>query len=237
MDINILYEDKFVIVAEKPPKMPCQSDKTLDLDLLSILKEKISVEEKVQNPYIGLIHRLDRPVGGVILYSKTKPANSFLSKEIQERKIEKEYLAIVCGYPIDEEGRFVDQLFKIASKNMSIVKEAHNSKEAILEYKLLETVDTEEFGPLSLLRVDLKTGRHHQIRVQLSHHNLALWGDTKYNEKFKNRREWSQIALWANNIKFKHPKHKKELYFESLPPKEYPWNLFNYFMESDSFAR
>lgn len=237
MSINILYEDKFIIVAIKPPKMPCQKDKTEDLDLLSILKEKIRKEDRVSNPYIGLIHRLDRPVGGVIVYSKTKYANTFISKEIQDRNVTKEYLVIVCGKPEENQGILVDKLFKIASKNMSVVRDIPEAKEAVLEYKLIETIDDEEFGPLSLLKVDLKTGRHHQIRVQLSHHNLPLWGDTKYNEIFTNRKEWSQIALWASTIKFIHPNHKKELFFESLPPNEYPWNSYKYFMECDSFAR
>lgn len=237
MGINILYEDKFIIVAEKPPKMPCQKDKTNDLDLLSILKERVRITEKVNNPYLGLIHRIDRPVGGAILYSKTKPANAFLSKEIQNRAIDKNYLAIVCGKPIDENGIFIDKLFKIGSKNMSVVRDTNESKEAILEYKLIETIETKEFGILSLLEVDLKTGRHHQIRVQLSHHNIPIWGDTKYNSSFGNRKEWYQIALWAHKLSFKHPRTNKLLNFESLPYNESPWNLFNYLLESDSFVR
>lgn len=237
MDINILHEDKFIIVAEKPPKMPCQKDKTNDLDLLTILHEKIKDEENVKNPYIGLIHRLDRPVGGVILYAKTRPASATLSKAVQERKIYKEYLAIVCGKPIDNKGILIDKLLKLSSKNMSIVKDTKEAKEAILEYDLLETIDSEEFGPLSLLKINLKTGRHHQIRVQLSHHNMPLWGDTKYNKTFTSRSKWSQIALWASYIKFNHPKTNKEISFESLPPMEFPWNQFSSIMESDNFGR
>lgn len=225
MDINILFEDKFIIVAEKPPKMPCQRDKTNDLDLLTILKNRIMENEKVNNPYIGLIHRLDRPVGGVMLFAKTKPANATLSEAIRERQFFKKYLCICQGIPQENEGIFEDKLVKIGSKNISIVKDSIDSKQAILEYKLLETVETEE-GPLSLLEVILKTGRHHQIRAQLAHHNMPLWGDTKYNINFSNRSGWTQTALWAYKLGFNHPKTKKPLEFTSLPDNEYPWNLF-----------
>lgn len=225
MDINILFEDKFIIVAEKPPKMPCQRDKTNDLDLLTILKNRIMENEKVNNPYIGLIHRLDRPVGGVMLFAKTKPANATLSEAIRERQFFKKYLCICQGIPQENEGIFEDKLVKIGSKNISIVKDSIDSKQAILEYKLLETVETEE-GSLSLLEVILKTGRHHQIRAQLAHHNMPLWGDTKYNINFSNRSGCTQTALWAYKLGFNHPKTKKPLEFTSLPDNEYPWNLF-----------
>ncbi len=226
MDIKILYEDNFIIVAEKPPKIPVQKDKTNDLDLLSILKERLSREHKVENPYIGLVHRLDRPVGGAILYAKTKPANAFLSKELQDRNIDKKYLAVVCGKPETDQGVFIDKLLKIGSKNMSVVRDTKDAKEAILEYKLIETNNTDEYGPLSLLEIDLKTGRHHQIRVQMSHHGLPLWGDTKYNEEFANKTGWSQIALWSYKLSFRHPKTKQILNFISNPYDEYPWNQF-----------
>lgn len=231
MDINILYEDKFIIVAEKPPKMPCQKDKTNDLDLLTILKDKIKVAERVNNPYIGLIHRLDRPVGGVILFAKTKSANATLSEALRERQFFKRYLCICEGIPEENQGILKDRLLKIGSKNISVIKDTLESKEAILEYKLLKTVNTEE-GPLSLLEIDLKTGRHHQIRAQLSYHNMPLWGDTKYNKNFSNKSEWTQVALWAFKLRFNHPKTGKAQEFTSSPSNEYPWNIFK--LESDN---
>lgn len=237
MDINIIYEDKFIIVAEKPPKMPCQRDRTGDMDLLTILHNKIKEDDNIRNPYIGLIHRLDRPVGGLIIYAKTKHANSALSKAVQDRQINKEYLAVTCGKPDLNEGIYIDKLLKLSSKNMSIVKDTKDAKDAILEYKTLETVNTEEYGELSLLSIDLKTGRHHQIRVQLSHHNIPIWGDTKYNKSFTNRAKWSQISLWAYKLKFNHPKSNKELIFKSFPPMEFPWNQFSSLTRSDNFDR
>lgn len=227
MDINILYEDNFIIVAEKPPKMPSQGDKSNDLDLYSILKNNLSKKHNIKNPYLAIINRLDRPVGGAILFAKTKPAAAYLSKEIQNKSVNKSYLTVVCGIPTDKKGILIDKLVKIGAKNLSIVKDTKNAKEAILEYSLLETIETEEYGPLSLLEIDLKTGRHHQIRVQLSHHNMPIWGDTKYNKNFSNRSKWVQIALWANKLSFKHPKTKDLQYFVSKPYNEFPWNLFN----------
>lgn len=229
MDINIFYEDNHIIVVDKPPKLPCQKDKTEDADLLSILQEKLSKEHNIKNPYIGLIHRLDRPVGGVILYAKTKFSTSNLSRQVQERSINKEYLAIICGNPEEKSGTLKDYLLKLKTINMSKVvnKDTKGSKEAILDYNIIETIETEEFGPLSLVRINLKTGRHHQIRVQLSHHKMPLWGDTKYNKTFTKRKEWNQIALWSHSLTFNHPKNNKELTFKSIPYNEYPWNLFN----------
>lgn len=229
MEIDILYEDSHIFVVEKPPGMPCQKDKTEDLDLLTILARKLKKDYNVRKPYIGLIHRLDRPVGGAILYAKTKPAAANLTKQIQERKINKEYLAVVCGKPEEEEATLRNYLIKNAAKNMSRVVDENyqGSKEAILDYKVIQTVETEEFGDITLLKVILKTGRHHQIRVQLSHHNLPLWGDTKYNKSFTRRKEWSQIALWAYKVSFEHPKTNKQLSFESMPCSDYPWKLFN----------
>lgn len=226
MDIKILYEDNFIIVAEKPPKMPVQKDKSNDLDLLSVLKEKLSKEHNIRNPYIGLVHRLDRPVGGAILYAKTKPAIAFLSKELQDRVIDKKYLAVVCGKPEKSQDIFTDKLLKIGAKNISVVRDTKDAKEAILEYNLVETIETEEYGTLSLMEIDLKTGRHHQIRVQMSHHGLPLWGDTKYNDDFAKKSGWSQIALWSYKLSFRHPKTKEILNFVSNPYDEYPWNLF-----------
>lgn len=217
MNINVLLEDNEIIVVEKPPGVPCQSDKTGDMDMMTVL----------DRDYLGVVHRLDRPVGGVMVYAKTQNANSWLSKAISDRAFHKEYLAIVCGKPDVHSGELVDFLKKLRTVNMSKVVSDHEagSKKAILEYRLLESVDTDEFGSLSLLHIVLQTGRHHQIRVQLSNADLPLWGDTKYNKAFTKRKEWSQIALWSHRLKFRHPGGRK-VSFYSVPGDIYPWNLF-----------
>ncbi|MGM0396765.1 MAG: RluA family pseudouridine synthase [Bacillota bacterium] len=172
MEINILLEDNDIIVVEKPPGVPCQRDKTGDVDLMTALGRD----------YLGLVHRLDRPVGGVMVYAKTQAASSWLSRAISDRALFKEYLAIACGKPENQEGELVDYLKKLRTINMSKVvsEDDKASKKAILQYRILESVDDKEFGTLSLLHIILLTGRHHQIRVQLSHAGIPLWGDTKY---------------------------------------------------------
>ncbi|MBU5428139.1 RNA pseudouridine synthase [Tissierella pigra] len=219
MDIKIIFEDKDILVVEKPPKIPCQGDKTSDDDLMSIL----------DRPYLGLVHRLDRPVGGVMVYAKTEKANSFLSKEISARNLYKEYLVVVCGKPLETQGELRNHLKKLRTINMSKVVDdkTHGSKEAILQYSVLDTIDTEEYGALTLLKIILKTGRHHQIRVQLSHAGFPIWGDNKYNKTFVKKKEWTQISLWAYKIGFKHPNAKEYMSFTSLPYKEFPWNKFH----------
>lgn len=223
MDIKIIYEDKDILAVEKPPKIPCQSDKTCDEDVMSILDRS----------YLGLVHRLDRPVGGVMVYAKDEKANSFLSKEISARRLYKEYLTVVCGKPENSTGELRDYLKKLRTINMSKVvdKGTNGAKEAILEYEVLESKDTDEYGTLSLLKVILKTGRHHQIRVQLSHAGFPIWGDNKYNKTFVKKKEWTQISLWSYKIGFNHPRSKEYISYTSLPYDEYPWNYFDMIKE------
>ena len=176
-----------------------------------------------------MVHRLDRPVGGVMVYAKTEKANSFLSREISARNLYKEYLVVVCGKPFETQGELRNHLKKLRTINMSKVVDdkTHGSKEAILQYSVLDTIDTEEYGVLTLLKIILKTGRHHQIRVQLSHAGFPIWGDNKYNKTFVKKKEWTQISLWAYKIEFKHPNTKEYMSFTSLPYKEFPWNKFH----------
>ncbi len=219
MDIKIIFEDKDILVVEKPPKVPCQSDKTSDDDIMSILNR----------PYLGLVHRLDRPVGGVMVYAKNEKTNSFLSKEVSARRLYKEYLVVVCGKPENNKGELRDYLKKLRTINMSKVvdKGTNGAKEAILEYEVLESKDTEEYGTLTLLKVILKTGRHHQIRVQLSNAGFPIWGDNKYNKTFVKKKEWTQISLWSYKIGFNHFTNKTNSTFISLPYDEYPWDVFD----------
>ena len=228
-DINIIHEDKHIIVAEKPPKVPSQGDPSGDPDMLTLLCEHVKREHpQAKNPYIGLVHRIDRPVGGAMVFAKTKEANAHLSKQMQEKTFKKYYMAVVCGVPENERGELRDILVKNAETNMSrVVKEKRGrAKEAVLEYEVIKTVEDENEGPLTLLKVELKTGRHHQIRVQLSHAGFAIWGDTKYNKAFTKRRGWSQIALWSHSLRFMHPKTKKPSEYVSMPHDEFPFSLF-----------
>ncbi len=227
MKINILFQDDSIIVVEKPPKIPCQSDKTQDEDLMDILTKQL-MEDGEKEPYLGLVHRLDRPVGGVLVLAKTKESNRVLSKQISEQGFTKEYLTVVCGKPIASHNELKDYIKKLVTINMSKVvpKGTKNAKEAILQYSLIDTVNTHEYGDISLLKVNLKTGRHHQIRVQLSNAGLPIWGDNKYNKIFVKKKEWTQISLWAHKVVFRHPVTNALISFSSLPYDEYPWNLF-----------
>ena len=229
MNIKVLYEDAHIIVVEKPPKIPSQRDKTGDKDMLTYVSEYLQTKyPQAKTPYVGLIQRLDRPVGGVMVFAKTKLANQKLSSQIQEKEMEKVYYGVVCGVPEKNHDVLVNFLLKQGKTNTSkvVTKGTPNAKEAILEYDLMETLDTPEQGVLSLLKINLKTGRHHQIRVQLTNGQLPLWGDNKYNKTFARQKEWTQIALWARELTLEHPKTGKSLTFHSSPKDIYPFTLF-----------
>lgn len=226
MELNIIYEDKYILCLEKPQGVPSQSDKTNDEDLMTAALQYISNKEL--KPYLGLIQRLDRPVGGVIVFAKTEFANKELSKQVQLRETQKEYLTVVCGKPESEKSILEDYLKKLKTINMSKVttKEDKLGKIAKLEYEVIKTVETEEYGSLSLLKIKLYTGRHHQIRVQLSNAGLPIWGDNKYNKVFMKKKKFTFISLWSHKFGFKHPKTKEYIEFSSNLPNTYPFNLF-----------
>lgn len=226
MELKIIYEDKHVLCLEKPQGIPSQSDKTNDEDLMSLGLKYLG--SKVENPYLGLIQRLDRPVGGVIVYAKNDFANKELSKQVQLRQTQKEYLAVICGKPDNESGILEDYIKKLKTINMSKITTQDDKlgKLAKLEYTVIETIDTEEYGPLALLKINLLTGRHHQIRVQLSNVRMPIWGDNKYNKVFVKKKDWTQIALWSYKVGFKHPKTKEYTEFKALPDNIYPFKLF-----------
>lgn len=229
MNLKVLYEDAHIIAVEKPPKVPSQRDKTGDKDMLTYVGEYLLEKyPQAKAPYVGLIQRLDRPVGGVMVFAKTKLANQKLSAQIQDKEMEKVYYGVVCGVPEKNHDILIDFLLKQGKTNSSkvVTKGTANAKEAILEYDLIESLDTTEYGVLSLLKINLKTGRHHQIRVQLSNGQLPLWGDNKYNKTFASQKEWTQIALWARTLTLEHPKTGKTLKFHSSPKDNYPFTLF-----------
>ncbi len=212
--INVLYEDNHIIVVMKPVNVPVCEDSSGDLDLLSMVKHYLEEKYNKNNAFVGLVHRLDRPVGGVMVFAKTSKAASRLSDQIRKGEMKKKYYAVVMGKTL-ERGIFVDKLEKDSKKNISFVSD--NGKESILEYERIKTN-----GEMSLVSIDLKTGRSHQIRVQFSHHGFPLYGDQKYNKKAKMH---TQIALFAYSLSFLHPTLKKELVFSVDIPKIYPYNF------------
>lgn len=213
---NILYEDNHLLVVEKPINIPVQEDNSKDLDFLSMLKNYIKVKyNKPGNVYLGLVHRLDRPVGGVMVFAKTSKAASRLSEQIRNKTFNKVYNAVVVGN-IEESNILVDKLYKDTSKNIVYVRD--DGKEAILEFRKIGYADN-----LSLVEINLKTGRSHQIRVQFMNHGYPLYGDAKYN---KYATAGQQIALFAKKITFEHPVNHNLLTFELDLPNRYPFNMF-----------
>lgn len=218
-NLKIIYEDNHIIVVEKPPNIPSQSDKTADEDMLTIIKAYLKEKyKKPGNVYLGLIHRLDRPVGGVMVFAKTSKAAGRLSEQVRNKTFQKEYLAIVDGKPTEQQGILEDYLIKNQQKNMSRVVKAgtKNAKYAKLEYQCINYYPETD---LSLLKILLHTGRHHQIRVQLSHWGHSICGDQKYGTRGRGK----QIALWAYQLTIEHPITKERMTFTDLPETVGPW--------------
>ena len=216
--INIIYEDNHLLVVEKPINIPVQADNSKDLDLLTILKNYIKEKyNKPGNVYLGLVHRLDRPVGGIMVFAKTSKAASRLSNQVREKKINKIYYAVVEN-KINAKDTLKDYLLKDTKTNITKVTTKNLGKEAILNYELINTIDN-----LNLVKINLITGRSHQIRVQFSSRNNPLYGDQKYN---KNATPNTNIALFAKILSFEHPTTKEKLIFEIDLPKRYPFNIF-----------
>ena len=212
--MNILYEDNQIIIVEKEPNIPSQADKTGDMDMLTMVKEYI--KEKYNKPgeaYIGLVHRLDRPVGGVMVFARTSKSASRLSEQVRNKTLQKTYIAVVDGKIEQSEGILEDYLYKDERNNMSKVvnKNKKNSKLAKLKYELL---DYDEKRNLSTVKIKLDTGRHHQIRVQFANFGHSLYGDQKYGIRGKGK----QIRLWAYELSFEHPIKKEMMTFKSIPP-------------------
>ncbi len=219
--INVIYEDNHIIVVEKPFGIPTQEDDSKDQDLLNMVKEYVRIKyNKPGEAYIGLVHRLDRVAGGLMVFARTSKAASRLSEQIRNRTFDKEYLCVVEGNLKTDSATLVDYLNKDNKNNIVRVvnKNAIGAKEAKLWYELLEHNEL-----LKLLRIKLYTGRPHQIRVQLSNIGCPIWGDGKYGSGFQNRK---QIALWSYRLSFEHPTKKEKMLFELEPPKERPWNEF-----------
>lgn len=215
MNLEVLYEDNHLLVVNKPINIPMCEDSSKDLDLLTMSKEYLKEKyNKPGNVYLGLVHRLDRPVSGVCVFAKTSKAASRLSKEVSEHSFKKTYLAVVNDNGLKDKDTFKDKLLKDTSKN--IVRVDDKGKDASLDYEVLNRKDN-----LALVKINLHTGRSHQIRVQFSSRNHALWGDQKYNKEAK---VGEQIALHAYKLEFIHPVSKEVLTFKCEPTR-YPFDI------------
>ena len=216
--INIIYEDNHLLVVEKPINIPVCEDESHDMDFLTILKKYIKNKyNKPGNVYLGLVHRLDRPVGGIMVFAKTSKSASRLSKQVLEHSFKKVYVA-VCDGKVPDNGEWVDYLVKDSKTNTSYVTDKDHGKIAKLKFKRLAFNNG-----FSLVEIYLETGRSHQIRVQFSSRGFPLVGDARYNP---NSDKKTNIALFSKNISFEHPITKEKLFFELEIPKRYPYNLF-----------
>ena len=216
--INIIYEDNHLLVVDKPINVPVCEDSSCDDDLLSMLKNYLKVKyNKPGNVYLGLVHRLDRPVGGLMVFAKTSKAASRLSEQVRNNSLEKVYYAVVEG-KVNSSGTFEDYLVKDEKKNITSVTSKDKGKYACLSYKLIDFKNN-----FSLVEIHLHTGRSHQIRVQFSSRGFPLVGDAKYNPNSDNK---TSVALFAKKLSFEHPVTKEKLIFELDIPKRYPFNLF-----------
>lgn len=219
-NLNIIYEDNHIIVVEKPINMLSQSDNTKDLDLQTALK--MYIKEKYQKPgnvYIGLVHRLDRPTGGLMVFARTSKSASRLSEEIRNKSFKKSYLAVING-KTKEKDTLEDYLEK--QGNISVISTKEKGKYAKLNYELIAYKDN-----LSLVKVNLETGRNHQIRLQFKSRNMPLYGDNKYNnDKNKN------LGLYAYKLEFTHPTKKEKMVFINYPTYS-PFNKFKNLSQID----
>ena len=216
MTIKVLYEDNHIIVVEKPINVLSQGDNTGDYDLVSMIKDYIKEKYcKPGNVYLGLVHRLDRPVGGIMVFARTSKAAKRLVVQIQNQEIKKKYWAIVHGRMDKEEDIFVDYLKRLDNGNTILAKDG---KKASLSYKVLQYLKKED---MSLVDISLHTGRHHQIRVQFASRGHALCGDQRYGINDK-----TQIALYAYNLAFFHPVTKELFEFSLDFPSTGYWTKF-----------
>jgi 23S rRNA pseudouridine1911/1915/1917 synthase len=211
MDISVLFQDEHIIVVEKPPFLVCESTSKKD-GLADLLEERTG-------GYIGTVHRLDRGVGGVMVYAKTPAAAAKLSAAVQARELRKEYLAVVRGAPMPESGEMRDLLFHDRRQNKTFVVERQRAgvKEALLEYDTVDRLTTARGEECTLVHVLLHTGRTHQIRVQFASRGHTLLGDGKYGARGDNR----PIALFATRLAFSHPVTRKKMEFEV------PWDALS----------
>ncbi|MGP1376492.1 MAG: RluA family pseudouridine synthase [Bulleidia sp.] len=216
--IKVLYEDNHLLCIEKPINMPAQPDSSHDASVLDVCKSYLrETYAKKGNVFCAPVHRLDRPVGGVMVLARTSKAASRLSETIRTHRMVKTYLAVLDGIPPEKEGTLTDYLYKDAACNRVSVVDAAHGKKAFLSYRVLSEQDGK-----ALVAVTLGSGRSHQIRVQFASRNLPLVYDQRYNLHTQK----GPIALWAWRLEFPHPVTKENIRIAALPPERDPWNVF-----------
>jgi 23S rRNA pseudouridine1911/1915/1917 synthase len=219
IDARVLYEDEHLIALYKPPGILSQSDQTGDMDLLTFTRKHLLTSPPGGGkPYLGLVHRLDRPAAGVMLFGKNSGISAKLSEQFRLRETEKIYLTVVHGKP-PEDGFFSDRLLKDKHLRTSRVADSRETgaKHATLSFKLLGTRSER-----SLVEVFLHSGRSHQIRVQFSNRGFPVLADRKYGSK-EVLRDPGMIALWAKHLSILHPVTGRQLVIHSPRPRHWPW--------------
>ena len=219
--MKILYEDKYLLVCEKPVGVESQLSSKNKADMPTLLSQYRC--ERGEDSYIGVVHRLDTATGGAMIYSKREDMTGKLSALVQSGDYGKTYLAVVHGCPEESTGEMRDLLYHDKMKNKSFVcaKKRSGVKEAVLNYRTFETVERENGEKMSLVEVELITGRTHQIRVQFASRRMPLVGDGKYGSRDNN----TTCALWSHKVRFTHPVTKKVIECVSLPCGGYPSGL------------
>ena len=234
MNLRILFEDEHLIVCYKPSGVPTQTAKLGAADMVSLLKNYLYKNQKEKKEsYVAVIHRLDQPVEGLLVFAKTPSAAKELNKSMQQGAgFGKYYKAVLCGVPARKVGRLENYLVKDGKTNTSRVCEASekDAKKAVLNYEVLQSTALEDGTSKpamkkakSLVKIKLETGRHHQIRVQMANIGCPIWGDAKYGVDKEGSivdKSWKQIALCAYRLEFVHPKTKKKMEFEIEPEGE-----------------
>ena len=222
-ELIILYEDNHIIVVLKPQNIACCPDESGDDNLFDCIKRYIKEKySKPGNVFLGLVHRLDRPTGGVMVYAKTSKAAARLSEQLKGGGFEKKYLAILCGTLQKKSGTLENYLRKNSVNNMVYVctQTEEGAKFASLDYNVLQ-----EVGTLSLADIKLHTGRTHQIRVQMAAMNAPVYGDMRYGGEHAVK---GRLALWAYSLSFPHPVTGERLRYIAEPPlEEKPWKFFD----------
>lgn len=220
-NIEIIYEDKHLLIIDKPHNVLSQEDHTGDPDVLNLCKSYLGKKEEGSGSvYLGLVHRLDRPVGGLMLLAKTSKAAAKLARQMRDRLIQKTYWAVTHGEP-PANGVLTHHLLKNRQTNVveTVSPDNKKSKKAILSFARLKQSED-----LSLLSIHLQTGRPHQIRVQLSAEGYPIWGDYKYG--LRDQPDGRIIALRSSELSFEHPATGEQMFFELSQPDEEPWNHF-----------
>ncbi len=220
-NLQVIYEDNHLIIVNKRVGDIVQGDKTKDKPLSEVVKEYIADKyDKKGAVYLGVAHRLDRPTSGIIIFARTSKALTRLNKMLRDKEIKKTYLAVVKNKPTNEQGTLIHYLRKNPKNNKAIIfsKDTPDTKKAILHYKVIQILDN-----YYILEIDLETGRHHQIRAQLSTMNCPIKGDLKYGADRSNKN--GGIHLHAHRIEFIHPVKKEAFSLYAIAPNEVIWNL------------